>query len=420
MSGRLLTILLAACCSMAPAQTATGKMPKAEQEELRAALSDASSSTVDLVRVLEAFLARHPDTSDRADIERTLFRAAVELKDDRRIARYGELELQRFPHDPDTLGRTAQALLVNPTTAAAARALQYAKTLESVVENIAKGDSLSGRGAAQKKEDIDRALSRAFLLQARASLALHKPEAAAQLADRSFQIYPTEEAAREAAKGLAALGRYQEAATRFADAFTVPDPRATADDRTVDRIWMGRMYRQEKGSEAGLGDIVLQEYDRTSALVARRNAELRKLDPNAGLTDPMQFTLPALDGPPLPMSTLLGRVIVMDFWATWCEPCREQHPLYDEVKKRFEKRPDVVFLAIATDEDRTVVGPFLDKQKWSRKVYFEDGLSRLLKVSSIPSTIIIDKQGRIASRMNGFLADRFAGQLTSRIEELLR
>ena len=51
---------------------------------------------------------------------------------------------------------------------------------------------------------------------------------------------------------------------------------------------------------------------------------------------------------------------------------------------------------------------FLEQQKWTKKnVYFEDGLQKLLQVNDIPTTIIFDKRGRIASRMNGFLPDRF-------------
>ena len=48
-----------------------------------------------------------------------------------------------------------------------------------------------------------------------------------------------------------------------------------------------------------------------------------------------------------------------------------------------------------------------------KKVYFEDGLSGLLRVSSIPTTIIIDKQGQIFSRMNGFVPEKFVDQLTA-------
>ena len=112
-------------------------------------------------------------------------------------------------------------------------------------------------------------------------------------------------------------------------------------------------------------------------------------------------------------------MVVLDFWATWCGPCRQQHPLYEEVKARFKDSPDLVFLAINTDEDRTLVKPFLDEQKWGQKVYFEDGLSNLLQVSSIPTTIIFGKKGEVVSRMPGFLPDRFVDMLSERIDEAL-
>ena len=107
----------------------------------------------------------------------------------------------------------------------------------------------------------------------------------------------------------------------------------------------------------------------------------------------------------------------MDFWATWCGPCRVQQPLYEEVKKRFEDKDDVIFLAINTDENTSVVKPFLETNKWNKTVYFEDGLSNLLRVSSIPTTIVFDKQGQVYSRLNGFVPERFVDQLTSRISE---
>jgi thiol-disulfide isomerase/thioredoxin len=157
-----------------------------------------------------------------------------------------------------------------------------------------------------------------------------------------------------------------------------------------------------------------------AALVEERQKRINALDPNANVTDPMGFTVSGLDGQKLMRGSLKGKVVILDFWATWCGPCRVQHPMYDQVKERFKGRDDVVLLSIDTDEDHGTVAPFLEQQKWSKaKVYFEDGLQKLLQVNDIPTTIIFDKQGRLASRMNGFLPDRFVEQLSERIQSAL-
>jgi thiol-disulfide isomerase/thioredoxin len=166
--------------------------------------------------------------------------------------------------------------------------------------------------------------------------------------------------------------------------------------------------------------VILEAYDRTAALIDARQKRLSDLDPNANVTDPMGFTVSGLDGQKLLLGSLKGKVVILDFWATWCGPCRVQHPMYDQVKERFKDRGDVVLLSIDADQDHEVVAPFLDQQKWSRsRVYFEDGLQKLLNVSEIPTTIVFDKQGRVASRMNGFLPDRFVEQLSERIQSAL-
>jgi len=179
------------------------------------------------------------------------------------------------------------------------------------------------------------------------------------------------------------------------------------------------LYRKLHGSDAGLGDLVLQAYDSTSSQLAARRAEFREFDPNSQLKDPIQFTLSGLDGDKLPLSSLLGKVVVMDFWATWCGPCRGQHPLYEEVKAKFSDTAEVVFLAVDTDEDHSLVKPFLAQIKWSQKVYFEDGMQRLLQVSSIPTTVILGKNGQVFTRMIGYLPDRFVEMLTERVNQAL-
>jgi thiol-disulfide isomerase/thioredoxin len=119
------------------------------------------------------------------------------------------------------------------------------------------------------------------------------------------------------------------------------------------------------------------------------------------------------------MSSLKGKVVVLDFWATWCGPCRAQHPLYEQVKQRFKDNADVVFLSIATDEDRALVKPFLERQKWSKQVLYDDGLGGFFRVSSIPTTVVLNRQGEMQSRMPGYVPERFVDMLSERISTSL-
>jgi thiol-disulfide isomerase/thioredoxin len=112
---------------------------------------------------------------------------------------------------------------------------------------------------------------------------------------------------------------------------------------------------------------------------------------------------------------------VFDFWATWCGPCRAQHPLYEEVMQKFRGSPDVVFLFINTDEERSAVEPFLKESHWDpHQIYYEDGLTRALSIGNIPTTIVMDRHGEIVSRMNGFVPNRFVDMLSDRIRDALK
>ena len=91
--------------------TAAGPPSDAEQSELMHAVNEGANSTLDLVRVFEAFLKKYPNTNYRPDIERNLTKASIENQDDARIVRYGELVLAHTPDDVVTLDAVAQALV---------------------------------------------------------------------------------------------------------------------------------------------------------------------------------------------------------------------------------------------------------------------------------------------------------------------
>ncbi len=414
---RRILFLMAMLASLCFAQPQA--KPEDEEEILRKSLADSSSSTIDLLNALEGHLKKFPNTKRRMEIDRALLRAAMDLRDDRRIILYGERVLADDTSDPQFLDRVTRALLATGDPVAASRALLYAKALEAML--IPMLEQKNGRDAAKRREDIERNVGRALLYEANANVLLKQPDEAARLAEKAYQIFPSAETSRELAKVYVVQGKFDDAIRMYAQAFVIPDPRATDGDRQQSRQALGELYRKTKGSDAGLGDVVLAAYDRSAALMTERRKHQKELDPNADATELKDFQIPRLTGGTLAMSSLKGKIVVMDFWATWCGPCRKQHPLYQEVMDYFKKRTDVVFLAINTDEDRAVVAPFLEEQKWSTASnYFEDGLSRLLQVTSIPTTILVGKDGRVVSRMNGFIPERFVEVLKERIQQALK
>jgi thiol-disulfide isomerase/thioredoxin len=401
---------------------AQSNLSQAEEESLQAAIAEAGNSPIDFARAVENHLKRFPNSPRRAELERALIKTAIDLNDDRRIIQFGESVLKREPDNLQVLEHVATALLHNGDKASAERALVYARHCEEIVQATYKNDKFvpgGGRDEAKRKDDFDRGLARARLLEARSQGLLGRSDDAIQLAEASYKVFPSVEAAREAARWLSAAGKDQQAIQYLANAFTIAALQSANPDGANDRARMAELYRKLTGSETGLGDIILKAYDETSGQLAARRAEMRRYDPNAQSKDPMSFTVSGLDGEKLKLSSLLGKVVVLDFWATWCGPCRGQHPLYEEVKARFKDSGDVVFLAIDTDEDHSLVKPFLEAQKWTQKVYFDDGLQSLLQVSSIPTTIIFGKKGDVVSRMIGYLPERFVDMLSDRIAEAL-
>ena len=409
---------LVVACISALGQAQAPVASDAEKHELAEAIKEANTSGYDITRVLEAHLRKYPDTPLRPDIYNLLAKAAVEIRDDARIIRYGEPVLTATPNDVTLLDRVSRALLAAGGKENATRALGYAKRFEDYVIRVPVP---LGYDAVKNQEDHDQALARALLSESGANRILGNYDDARRTAALAYIAYPDAPSARAWSEALELQGKHQEAIERLADAFAIADSQPPDDDRAADRKQLGELYRKlHGGSETGLGDEILAAYDRTAATMAKRVSELRKLDPNLGVTDPMKFTLTALDGGKLDLKSMRGKVVIFDFWATWCVPCRAQHPLYEELKEQFRKRDDVVFLSVDTDEDHELVAPFLESQHWTgSSVFFDNGLVRLLTVSNIPTTIIADKQGRLASRMNGFNGDKFVGDIAARIQAIL-
>lgn len=119
-----------------------------------------------------------------------------------------------------------------------------------------------------------------------------------------------------------------------------------------------------------------------------------------------EFTLTTLDGRQVTSASLAGKVVVVNFWATWCTPCRIEIP---SLQKLHERRADegVVVLGIATDaQGSAVVAPYLAERGVSYPVGMATSELRRAfgGISALPTTFIIDRDGMIRHRVFGLFA----------------
>ena len=133
-----------------------------------------------------------------------------------------------------------------------------------------------------------------------------------------------------------------------------------------------------------------------------RPAPEPKLGPRAGqpLAD---FTLPDMNGEPVQLAALRGRVVFINVWTTWCPPCIEEMPtiqrLYEELHPK-----GLEVLAINMDAlGRQTVGPFLDKRRLTFPILLdpESQTERLYHTAGIPESFIVDKAGLLVEKIVG-------------------
>jgi thiol-disulfide isomerase/thioredoxin len=120
---------------------------------------------------------------------------------------------------------------------------------------------------------------------------------------------------------------------------------------------------------------------------------------------PIDFELPLLDGTRMKLSDLKGRPVFLNFWATWCGPCRSEMPSMEAVYKRLKDRGFEI-LAVNLGEDSKQVSPFMKRYKLTFPVALDtDGQAgSRYGIQAIPTSYIIDKRGLIVSRVVGSIA----------------
>ncbi|HLY18594.1 MAG TPA: TlpA disulfide reductase family protein [Bryobacteraceae bacterium] len=138
----------------------------------------------------------------------------------------------------------------------------------------------------------------------------------------------------------------------------------------------------------------------------------------------IEFSVVRLDGGVVNSSELKGRVAVIDFWATWCPPCRQEFPELEKLYKRYRADPRVVLLAVDVNKEGETpekAGAFVRKAGYTIPVAFDakDAVSRL-KAEGYPHLLLLDKAGRVRLEHVGYDgAEHFVENLSREINKLV-
>lgn len=168
------------------------------------------------------------------------------------------------------------------------------------------------------------------------------------------------------------------------------------------RIMLAQLEEIYKKSNLSLTEFNKIKEKSIAAATAKNNAALVE---KYGSTQAINFSLKNLEGKVINLADLKGKVVVLDFWATWCGPCRASFPAMQELVTKY-KGKNVEFLFVNTwekdkENSETVkkVGTFINDKKYTFNVVFDfdDTITAKYKVEGIPTKILIDKNGTILS-----------------------
>jgi thiol-disulfide isomerase/thioredoxin len=134
--------------------------------------------------------------------------------------------------------------------------------------------------------------------------------------------------------------------------------------------------------------------------LSRWNADKIKKQP-AGKTAP-DLALTDIQGKPVKLSDLKGKTVLLDFWATWCGPCRADGPALDKLYQKYGDK-NLTVIGISVDEERPVVQTFLSEHphRYSIALTTENEMPRAYQIGVFPTYIVIDPEGNVTSAAEG-------------------
>jgi len=130
------------------------------------------------------------------------------------------------------------------------------------------------------------------------------------------------------------------------------------------------------------------------------------------------FSLQDLDGEQVSLADFAGKVVIVEFWATWCPPCRESVPATNKLYRKYRDM-GLVAVAVAVQDQPDAVGDYIREWSIEMPVLMDDGaVSQVYGVRGIPAMFFINRAGLVTNELEGYRpsVDR---EIESRVKEML-
>ncbi len=391
------------------------KQPHNEQQDLQKAIDDASNDRAALVRNLEVFLKTYPESQQRPQIYRAIVEASLKVDDFSRATDYAERMVSLRPDDASINILAIQLLERYGDTAGWRRATSYCTRVIEQVGHTNIADKSPRVSPESWEHDKKRDESSLLLVRGRLYQKLNDLPNAQKDYEASYALLPTSGAAAKLGEIAELRKDLNTSIQQYARAFALATDSAGSLGRSELRKKIGNAWRLAHGSEDGLGEYLLHSFDEVSASLAPP-----KPVRNAGLKHPYEFTLRKIPGSgTLALSELKGKVVLLNFWATWCGPCRELEPHLEKAAAHYSGDQNILFFELNCDDDESLVPPYLELERPKIPLLFADNLENFFSVNSFPTTVILGPDGKVAFRAEGFDPDTVDKDLTDAIERAL-
>ena len=409
--------------STAPAERkspdASAKKTPDPETELQKALANAGNDSAAMIKNLKEYLREFPDSPRNAAVYRALVEACEQTHDTSCALDFAERLIVTRPDDSQMMLVAVNLLEQRGDDASLRRAAGYVTRILDRVEKAPPEERPARESVAEWQDGQAQLRTALYYVRGQVELAQRNYDAANKDLRMSDSIDPNALAAKTLGEVAETRGDSATAIGEYVQAFTLPEsgPAGTVNRRDVLRE-LTNAWRQVHGGEEGLGDAILAAYDHGALPSPDGGAATATAAGarNKGAKDVFSFVVRRLDGSPVALNSLRGKIAVVSFWATWCAPCRELGAMFNAVARTYAGNSDVVFFAVNTDADEAQVPAFVAREKWDVPVIYSDGLGAFTRSDTLPTVLVLGRNGEIVYRTGGFPRDAFGDSLTAAIQ----